>query len=105
VEIVAGTDAPAHLRLFDPHAARALQSRIAAQPTTARFYIAPEERWLEALLDYVMVSPDLRARARRWRIWHPFDDAEAFADATLRAALLDASDHFPVTLDLAADGA
>ncbi|MFW5881670.1 MAG: endonuclease/exonuclease/phosphatase family protein, partial [Roseicyclus sp.] len=102
VEIVAGAGAEPALRLHDPNAARALQSRIAAQPTTARFFIAAEGRWLSALLDYVMVSRDLRPHARRWRIWHPFDDPEAFADETLRAALLDASDHFPVTLDLAA---
>jgi hypothetical protein len=105
VEIVAGAQADPALRLFDPHAARALQSRIAAQPTTARFFIASEGRWLSALLDYVMVSRDLRARSPRWRIWHPFDDARAWADETLRAALLDASDHFPVTLDLAAPDA
>lgn len=100
VEIVAGTDAPPEARLYDPHADRALQSRIAAQPTTARFFIAPEKRWLAALLDYVMVSPNLRPLARRWRIWHPFDDPECWADAALRRALLHASDHFPVTLDL-----
>jgi endonuclease/exonuclease/phosphatase family metal-dependent hydrolase len=101
VEIVAGSDAEAALRLHDPHAARALQSRIAAQPTSARFFIASEERWLSALLDYVMISHDLLTYARRWRIWHPFDDPACWADETLRTALLDASDHFPVTLDLA----
>lgn len=100
VEIVIGRDAPPDRRLHDPHAARALQSRIAAQPTTARFWIAPEGRWLSALLDYIMVSPDLRARAQSWRIWHPFEDPACWADASLRSALLTASDHFPVSLDL-----
>lgn len=88
-------------RLYDPSAERALQSRIAAHPTTARFFIASENRWLSALLDYVMVSPGLRRRARKWRIWHPFDDPGCWSDAGLRDALLHASDHFPVTLDLA----
>jgi hypothetical protein len=100
VEIVLGRDAPPALRLHDPHAGRALQSRIAAQPTTARFWIEAESRWLSALLDYVMISPDLVPHARRWRIWHPFDDPECWADETLHHALLAASDHFPVTLDL-----
>ncbi len=100
VEIVMGTDAPAERRLFDPHARQALQSRVAAQPTTARFYLSDEKRYLSALLDYIMVSPDLRPRARDWRIWHPFDDPACWRDEALRTALLTASDHFPVTLEL-----
>jgi hypothetical protein len=102
VEIVMGRDGAE--RLYDPHAETAVQSRIAAQPTTARFYIARDERWLSALLDYIMVSPALRPLARRWRIWHPFDDPLCWSDTELRDALLDASDHFPVTLDLADAG-
>jgi hypothetical protein len=46
-------------------------------------------------------QPALRPAARRWRIWHPFDDPACWRDHELRDALLDASDHFPVTLDLA----
>jgi endonuclease/exonuclease/phosphatase family metal-dependent hydrolase len=99
VEIVLGGAGEA--RLYDPHAETALQSRIAAQPTTARFFIKRQKRWLSALLDYIMVSPALRPMARHWRIWHPFDDPECWSDTDLRDALLDASDHFPVTLDLA----
>jgi len=49
-----------------------------------------------------MVSPDLRARGPKWRIWHPFDDPGCFADMALRDALLMASDHFPVSIDLPA---
>lgn len=98
VEIVIG-EAPAE-RLFDPHAAMALQSRISAQPATARFFNRDTKKYLSALLDYIMVSGDLRARAAGWRIWHPFDDAECWQDEPLRAALLTASDHFPVSLDL-----
>jgi hypothetical protein len=98
VEIVLGTgDAP---RLHDPHAAMALQSRVAFAPTTARFYLAPQKRFFEALLDFIMVSPDLAARQPDWRIWHPFNDPAIMAEPDLREALLQASDHFPVTLDL-----
>lgn len=98
VEIVLG-GAP-EPELHDPHAARALASRIGAQPATARFYLGEEGRYLQALLDYVMVSPDLMASAPRWRIWHPFDDPECWRRPELRDALLAASDHFPVTLDI-----
>jgi len=98
VEIVMGEDGD--MCLFDPHARLALTRRIGAMPVTARFYIAHEKRYLQVLLDYVMVSEDLRTKAPAWRIWHPFDDRECYEDAILREALLTASDHFPVTLDL-----
>lgn len=101
VEIVMGLEGEDKaLQLHDPHAKRAVSSRLSAAPTTARFFIAPENRWLAALLDYVMISPDLLSASPRWRIWHPFDDQICYRDKTLRHALLHASDHFPVTLDL-----
>ncbi|TMM50907.1 endonuclease/exonuclease/phosphatase family protein [Sulfitobacter sabulilitoris] len=95
VEIVMGTE------LYDPHARLALAGPLKAVPTSARFWIRPENRFLQAMLDYIMVTPDLRARDARWRIWHPLDDPECWGDAVLRDALVTASDHFPVTLDLA----
>ena len=100
VEIVLGTTPDPALRLTDPHAAMALQSLVGVQPTTARFYLAPQKRYFEALLDFVMVSPDLAARQPDWRIWHPFNDPAVAGTPELREAILQASDHFPVTLDL-----
>lgn len=100
VEIVMGAGEDDTLRLYDPHAQSAVNTRLSTAPTTARFYIAPEKRWLSALLDFVMISPDLLGKSPNWRIWHPFDDAECYRDEALRHALLHASDHFPVTLDL-----
>lgn len=94
VEILVGDD------LYDPHARQALQRRIGAMPSTARFRLNEEGRYLQALLDYVMISPDLLARAPDWRIWHPFDDAQCWEFEELRLALLEASDHFPVSLDI-----
>ena len=99
VEIVLGEDG--HEELFDPHARMALGRRVGAMPATARFYLHHEKRYIQALLDYVMISPDLRAHgAPRWRIWHPFDDPGCYNTPELREALLTASDHFPVSLDL-----
>ena len=100
VEIIMGTDGAEEARLHDPHATRALARRLGAQPTTARFWIAPEGRFLQALLDYIFVSPDLAARAPSWRIWHPLDDPTCWKVPELREALVTASDHFPVTLDI-----
>ncbi len=94
VEILLGDE------LFDPHARPASQHRAGARPSTARFQLPGQGRFLDALLDYVMISPDLMARAPAWRIWHPFDDPDCRQNAELRQALLDASDHFPVSLDI-----
>jgi hypothetical protein len=100
VEIVMGVDCPPEARLFDPHAQMALTSKVGMQPTTARFYLAAQARYFEALLDFVMVSADLMAGPPRWRIWHPLNDPACLAVPELREALLAASDHFPVTMDI-----
>jgi endonuclease/exonuclease/phosphatase family metal-dependent hydrolase len=97
VEVVIGEEG--QVKLFDPHASEALAGHFAA-PSTARFYLPEQGRWLSALLDYVMISPDLMAKRPEWRIWHPFDDPVCYRTPELREALLTASDHFPVTLDL-----
>ncbi|MFN3293555.1 MAG: endonuclease/exonuclease/phosphatase family protein [Gemmobacter sp.] len=99
VEVVMGLDGDPALRLCDPHAIAALRHPLSGGHSTARFYHAGERRFFPALLDYVLVSPDLAAQGPRWRIWHPFDDPECWSTPDLRQALLDASDHFPVTLD------
>ncbi|MFZ1468308.1 MAG: endonuclease/exonuclease/phosphatase family protein [Paracoccaceae bacterium] len=100
VEIVLGCDGPIVGRMFDPHAELALQSRIGLSPTTSRFYIASKKRYFEALLDFMMISPDLARRQPNWQIWHPLNDPGVAKVPGLSAALLQASDHFPVTLDL-----
>lgn len=102
VEIVLGEAGTTGGTLFDPHASMALTQKIGAVPTTARFYLAPKKRYFEALLDFIMVSDDLvrRVPGPEWRIWHPLNDPECFMREDLRNALLQASDHFPVSLDL-----
>ena len=98
IEIVMGEgDQP---RLFDPHARAALTQKLGAVPTTSRFRMGGDDNYLCALLDYVMVSPELLDHDPRWRIWHPFDNPVCYGTPELREALLTASDHFPVTIDL-----
>jgi len=94
VEILLGDD------LLEPNARKAFQRRPGAVPTTARFQLPGKDRYLQALLDYIMVTPDLMRFNPVWRIWHPFDDARCWQMPELRDALLTASDHFPVTLDI-----
>ncbi|MEM9433735.1 MAG: endonuclease [Pseudomonadota bacterium] len=100
VEIVLGLDQARDLQLYDPHAAAALQQRLGVRVSTSRFYLRKEKRYLNALLDYIMVSPDLKDLSPDWQVWHPFDDPACFDTPELSHALLTASDHFPVTLDI-----
>lgn len=86
-------------QLVDPNASYALSQRVGATPTSARFYMSHEKRFMQVLLDYIMVSRDL-ALGAHWRIWHPFDDPKCWEDEPLRDALLAASDHFPVSLEI-----
>lgn len=98
VEIVLGEEGAE--QLFDPHARIVLGRKLGATPATARFKIPPHGRYLSALLDYVMVSEGLMRKGPEWTIWHPFDDPICYNDVSLRDALLTASDHFPVFVDL-----
>lgn len=100
VELVLGLDLPRPKRLYDPHAFLALNQRAGLSPTSARFWLAPQNCYFEALLDYIMVSADLYAQSPSWRIWHPFNDPRCTAQPGLSTAILTASDHFPVTIDL-----
>lgn len=99
VEIILGEEG-APQRLFDPNAARALSRKLGAVPTSARFWMRDEKRYLQALLDYIMVTPDLRKLQPSWRIWHPLDDPDCWIVPELRDALVTASDHFPVSIDI-----
>lgn len=101
VEIVAGAGGPEALRLHDPHAHLSHAHRSSAVPSSARFYHADRHQYFSAMLDYVMLSPDLVAKGATWRIWHPFDDPHIYRVPDLREALLQASDHFPVSVDIA----
>ncbi len=100
VEIIMGERQEWAIPLYDPHARRVLTRKIGAINTTARFYLNHEKRYMQALLDYIMISPDLRAKNPRWRILHPFDDPDCWKLPELCNALITASDHFPVLLDL-----
>lgn len=100
IEIVIGTDAPANLQLMEPHAQMILGRKLGIAPTSARFYDTVQKHYFQALLDFILVSPNLASASPVWRIWHPLDDPDCWRIPELREALLTASDHFPVTLDL-----
>ena len=101
LEIVQGEGLAPSRRLFDPHA-RLGRAPTAAQPASARFFIPepPPGQFFSAMLDYILLSPDLVRLGPKWRIWHPFDDPACYNAPELREALLQASDHFPVSVDI-----
>ncbi len=100
VELVMGPAGNPTRQLRNPFVSERLRPGFGPRPASARFYLRDQNRWLNALIDFVMLSPDLAEGATNWRIWHPFDDKDCYRDDRLRTALLDASDHFPVSVDL-----
>lgn len=100
IEIVMGLDASLDQQLTDPHAQMILGRKLGVAPTSARFYDTVKKRYFQALLDFILVSANVAPAAPVWRIWHPLDDPDCWRVPELRDALLTASDHFPVTLDL-----
>lgn len=101
VEIILGANEESAHRLVEPHAKLMRDPDQAWSLSTSRFYISEFKRYQNALLDYVMLSQDLfKSTDAKWRIWHPFDDPDCFNNPEMRNALLLASDHFPVSVDL-----
>ncbi len=101
IEVIMGLDAhkpEKELILYEPHALHHQRSPSNA-PTSARFYKPKRQEYHSVLIDYVMVSQNLRSNAS-WRIWNPLEDGGLQANEALAQALLTASDHFPVSVDL-----
>ncbi|HEY0213637.1 MAG TPA: endonuclease/exonuclease/phosphatase family protein [Paenirhodobacter sp.] len=101
LDIVVGEGLPPARRMRDPHVRLSSHHPLTAQPASARFYRNDLHQYFSAMLDYILLSPDLCADAPAWRIWHPFDDPGCYRVPELREALLQASDHFPVSVDIA----
>lgn len=96
IEIIAGAgshDVP----MFDPHVAQVVVNEFGDHPYSARFQGRDQPKHLNALIDYIFVSPNLRSMGGQWRIWNPYETQLA---PELAQALITASDHFPVTLDI-----
>lgn len=99
VEVVTGQSAPQKRRLYDPHSL--VDARIWGQqtPRSARFWDQTRQDYAETMLDFIMVSDQI-AKTSTWRIWHPLHDPEIVQNLALSKALLMASDHFPVSIDI-----
>jgi endonuclease/exonuclease/phosphatase family metal-dependent hydrolase len=100
VEVILGHDKSETHQLFDPHAIQdaALWGQLPA--VSARFWLQDQQVYDAAMLDYILVSHNIRKTQPLWRIWHPLYDPVILQDTLLAQALLTASDHFPVSIDL-----
>ncbi len=67
---------------------------------TARFFNREDHSYKEALLDFVFVNSKLRPFVKNWEIWHPFQNERLKLISDWREALLTASDHFPVCVEI-----
>jgi len=67
------------------------------EPSTARFKDKFTDDMVNALIDHILVSRHVTPVPDTAKVWNPYqlDEAKPF-----KSALLDASDHFPVTLDV-----
>lgn len=101
VEVAMGDISNPDRLLRNPYVRARLHPDFGWWPATARFYNRRTKGYLNALIDFIMLSPRLAAKAKAsWRIWHPFDDDRCFKDEEMKQALLDGSDHYPVSVDL-----
>ena len=80
--------------LFDP----AIEAR--ASITSARFFNREDHSFKEALLDFSFVNTKMRPHVKKWEIWHPFQNPRLMHIPDWQDALIDASDHFPVAMDI-----
>lgn len=69
--------------------------------STARFFDHKNKIYLNLLLDFIFV-PRLceKITVQSWNIWNPFRTSAFTESDAVKRALLSASDHFPVSLDL-----
>ena len=67
------------------------------KPSTVRFEDRITGTQVTVLLDHIFTSQNLEVVEDSYKIWNPYDNEEA---KSLKKDLMDASDHFPVSVDL-----
>jgi endonuclease/exonuclease/phosphatase family metal-dependent hydrolase len=97
VEIIMGS-------IFEPgrilrnHAGRPKWGPYGWSPSTVRFKDRITETNINVLIDHILTSPGLKTSGQNpYQIWNPYENDKA---KPLKTELLDASDHFPVSINL-----
>lgn len=89
--------------IFDPdnalrnHLGRPKWGRFGWEPSTARFTDTYTGDKVNALIDHIMVSRHFSVSEGAQKVWNPYQNDAAKA---IKSDLLDASDHFPITVDI-----
>jgi endonuclease/exonuclease/phosphatase family metal-dependent hydrolase len=97
VEVIMG-DIFAPDRILRNHLGAPKWGRFGWEPSTARFTDSFTGDKVNALIDHILASRHLVPAGDGCQVWNPYQNDHA---RPLKQALLDASDHFPVVLDLA----
>ena len=68
------------------------------EPSSARFKDSFTEDMVNVLIDHILISDGVKTSGQTpHKVWNPFQDNDA---KNIKQELLDASDHFPITLDM-----
>ena len=84
-------------RVLVSHSGRPKWGNWGWEPSSARFEDRFTKAQVNVLIDHILVSQGLTVGGEGHLIWNPFQEAKAKAS---KSYLLDASDHFPVSIDL-----
>jgi endonuclease/exonuclease/phosphatase family metal-dependent hydrolase len=86
-------------RLLKSYTGRPRWGAYGWEPSSASFRDSFTHDWVNVLIDHVLISQQIPVHgAAPHKVWNPWQLDEA---TPIKTALLAASDHFPVTLDLA----
>jgi len=96
VEIIMGSRYEPE-RILKSHAGCPKWGKWGWEPSSTRFEDRFTETQVNVLIDHILVSNGLKVTGNGHMIWNPFQDDKAKG---VKGALLDASDHFPVRIDL-----
>lgn len=66
-------------------------------PSSTSFKDRITEKYVNVLIDHILVSKDISVKENSHRTWNPFQNDDL---KSLKEALLEASDHFPVSIEL-----
>jgi len=67
------------------------------EPSTTRFKDPITERLVNAQIDHIMLTKDISYTEGSYKIWNPLNLDEA---KPIKKELKNASDHFPVTIEI-----
>lgn len=85
-------------RLLRNHAGKPVWGAMGWKPSTVRFKDRITETYINVLIDHILISSGLKTSGQdSYQIWNPYENDNA---KPLKTDLLNASDHFPISINL-----